>query len=151
MGVLTIVLWNHEPYFESPARKTFTVNWDGDLLRADLSIDVDPYAPFFGGGCVNKIVVNGTEINFVGDRCNLMSANLKNVLRRGNNVIEIHHNANPLPGIQSGGIYAYLVVESSGQVGGDVSPPVNGGSGGLDMNLVLAIVLMVVVLLVVMR
>lgn len=121
MATTTIILWDHEPYYGSPAIRQFSVNWDGSLIRADLSVDVDPYLPAIRGGCVSRIVVNGTDVMFTGDPCNIMSADLRSVLRKGANIIEIYHNANPIPGIQSGGLYAYLVVEATGSVGGGVS------------------------------
>lgn len=151
MASTTLILWNHEPYYESPARKTFNVMWDGQLLRADLSVDVDPAAQGIGIGCVNRITVNGTDVNFIGDRCNIMTADLRSVLRQGSNVIEIYHNANPIPGIQSGGMYVTLTIESSGQVGGNVNPPENGDGGQANLMLVLAVLLIVVVLLVLLR
>lgn len=153
MPSTTIVLWNHEPYYGSPASRSFSVNWDGELIRADLTVDVDPYAPGWPlfGGCVNRIVVNGTEVSFVGDKCNVMTADLKTIIRKGGNVIEIYHNANPIPGIQSGGIYGYLVVESVGQVSGDVSPPTHDRGGSDVMVLMVLIVLVLLMVLVLLR
>ena len=124
MAEATIILWNHEPYYGSPARKEFSLNWEGELLRADLTLDVDPYSPGWPifGGCVNRIVVNGTDVQFTGDPCNVMTADLRPYLRKGANVIEFYHNANPIPGIQSGGAYGYIVIEATGQAGGEVKP-----------------------------
>ena len=131
MPTTTVILWNHEPVYESPARRTFSVNWEGELIRADLSVDVDPnfFLLGFGGRYINKIIVNGTEVTWVGDPNNVVSADLKPVLRKGANYIEIHHNAFALPGIQTAGAYAYLVVESSGPVGGQIIPPAGQGGG----------------------
>ena len=116
MASTTIVLWNREAVYESPARKSFSVNWDGQLSRADLSVDVDPnFLLLFGKPYLDKIVVNGTEIVFQGDRNDVVSADLRMVLRKGINLIELYHNALPFWGIQTAGVYAYLVVESSFQ------------------------------------
>ena len=37
--IATIILWDHEAVYESPARKTFNVNWDGELIRADFTFN----------------------------------------------------------------------------------------------------------------
>lgn len=151
MASTTIILWNHEPYYGSPAYRYFSVNWEGELRRADLTIDVDPYLPAFGGGCVNRIVVNGTDVNFVGVGCDLMTADLRQVLRKGVNVIEIYHNANPIPGVQSGGMYAYVVVEAVGQVGGELREGGGNGMSQISWTLIVAGVLFLVLLVVLLR
>lgn len=149
--MVTLIIWNHEPYYESPARRTFSLNWNGELTRADLTIDVDPYLPGIGGGCVNRIVLNGTDVPFTGSRCDVMIADVKQYLRKGENIIEIYHNANPIPGIQSGGLYAYLVIEATGGAGGEIQPP---GGGDLIPGIptwILALGLILLLILLVRR
>jgi len=150
MPTATIVLWNHEPIYESPARKTFSVNWEGNLVRADISIDVDPnWAVSFGArNYVQKIVINGTEVSFIGDPNDVMSIDARPYLRRGSNIIEIYHNFVSIWGIQTAGCYAYITVESSGSVGGEIVQPPSGG-GGFDINMFLMLLVVFVVLMVI--
>lgn len=145
----TLILWNHEAYYESPARRSFNVSWTGNLTYAHLSIDVDPYLPGIGGGCVTRVLLNGNEINVVGDKCNIMTADVRNVLRNGANYIEIYHNANPIPGIQSGGMYVTLTFQADGGESGDVVP--NPPSGGFDLNFIIILIVIVGILLLIVR
>jgi len=135
MPTATIILWNREPIYESPAKKTFSVNWEGDLIRADVTIDVDPnfalVLPFTGATYISKIVLNGTEVSWVGDPNNIVTFDAKPYLRKGANYIEIYHNWLSVPGIQTAGVYAYITVESSGPVGGNVAPP--SSEGGISI------------------
>jgi hypothetical protein len=150
MPTATIILWNHEPVYESPARKSFTVNWEGELVRADASFDFDPnfWLLPFGAVYLNKIVINGTEVSWVGDPNDVVTFDARPYLRRGTNYIEIYHNARepfgiPL-GIQTAGLYAYIVVESTGSVGGEVAP----SDGGLAIPSWVWTVLIILVVLV---
>ena len=160
MPTTTIVLWNHEPVYESPARRTFSVNWEGELIRADVTIDVDPNPIYMLGvrGYVNRIVFNGTEVNWIGDPNNVITFDARPYLRKGANLIEIHHNIQLVfPGVQTAGAYAYLVVESSGPVGGEIAPPPSSGGGieipipgfgGIpDWVVLIAIILLLLVIL----
>ena len=123
--MVTIVLWNHEPVYESPARREFFVNWEGELVRADATFDFDPNFWFLPVGTpyLDKIVMNGTQVDWVGDRNNVVIFDAKPYLRKGANYIEVYHNARGVPGFQTAGLYAYLVVEATGPVGGEIRPP----------------------------
>jgi hypothetical protein len=152
--MVTIVLWNREPIYQSPAVKYFSLNWDGGLTRADFSIDVDPnFATIniFKGYYIEKIILNGTEVSFTGDRNDVVAFDGKPYLRKGQNIIEIHHNG-ILPfgiPIQTAGCYAYLVLESStGSVGGEIVIPPSDGFSGIPIWVwvVLALILVVVLI-----
>ena len=134
MPTATIILWNREPVYESPAKKTFSVNWEGDLIRADVSIDVDPnpFNAILPYQFVKRIVINGTEVPWSGDPNDIISADARPYLRKGANVLEIHHDVIPLPGIPTAWVYAYITIESSGPVGGNVAPP-SGSGGGISI------------------
>jgi hypothetical protein len=152
--MVTLVLWNHEPIYQSPAVKYFTVNWDGELTRADFSIDVDPNfatIDIFKGYYIEKIVLNGTEVSFVGDRNDVVVFDGKPFLRKGQNIIEIHHNG-ILPfgiPIQTAGCYAYVVVESAtGSVSGEVILPPTDWLSAIPAWVWVVLVLVLVVVLI---
>jgi hypothetical protein len=152
--LVTIVLWNREPIYQSPAVKYFSLNWEGELTRADFSIDVDPNFPtidIFKRYYIEKIVLNGTQVSFVGDPNDVVVFDGKPYLRKGQNVIEIHHNGRLPFGIpiQTAGCYAYVVVESAtGNVGGEViHPPTDGFSAIPSWVLVVLVLVLVVVLI----
>ena len=135
MPTATIVLWGHEPIYESPARKEFSVNWEGDLIRADVTIDVDPnpFNAIFPYQYVKRIVMNGTDVSWQGDPNDIITFDARPYLRKGANVIEIHHDIVPLlPGLQTAGVYAYITIESTGSVGGNVAPS-DGGGGEISL------------------
>jgi hypothetical protein len=123
--VVTVVLWNHEPVYESPARREFFINWEGELLRADVTLDFDPNFWFLPVGTpyLDKIIMNGTQVNWVGDPNHVVIFDAKPYLRKGANYIEVYHNARGVPGFQTAGLYAYVVVEATGPVGGEIRPP----------------------------
>jgi hypothetical protein len=156
MPTAVITLWSREPIYESPARKTFNVNWDGDLVRADVTIDVDPnfalVLPFTRATYIRKIVLNGTEVNWVGDPNDVVTFDARPYLRKGANYIEIHHNWPSVPGIQTAGVYAYVVIESTGPVGGNVAPSDGGGisipiSGIPDWVWIFGLILLIILVI----
>ena len=116
MGERTIVIWNHEPYYESPAHKPFFVTWSGDLVEATLTLDVDPWAPPIGG-CVYAIVLNGNRVSFTGDGCDVMTADVKPFLRNGENEIYFYFSY-PNTWFSSGKAYCTLYVKATGDVYG---------------------------------
>jgi hypothetical protein len=151
--MVTIVLWNREPIYQSPAVKYFSLNWDGDLTRADFSIDVDPNfatIDIFKGYYIEKIILNGTEVSFTGDRNDVVTFDGKPYLRKGQNIIEIHHNG-ILPfgiPIQTAGCYAYLVLESTtGSAGGQVILPPTDWFSAIPWWVWVVLVLVLVVVL----
>jgi len=108
------VIWNHEPYYESPARKSVDIEWMGNLYHATFYMDVDPAYPGIGVGCVSKLVVNGVEYpaSANGDPCNVMTFDVTDAIVKGRNLFEFYFNRGWLPsGVQSGGVYAYLTLE----------------------------------------
>jgi hypothetical protein len=152
--LVTIVLWNREPIYQSPAVKYFSVNWEGELTRADFSIDVDPnfYSiDILKRYYIEKIILNGTEVSFVGDRNDVVTFDGKPYLRKGYNVIELHHNGRLPFGIpiQTAGCYGYVVVESSrGNVGGEIILPPSDGWSNIPLWVWVVLVLILVVVLI---
>jgi hypothetical protein len=152
--VVTIVLWNREPIYQSPAVKYFSLNWDGELTRADFSIDVDPNfatLPIGQSYYIEKIVLNGTQVFFTGDRNDVVTFDGKPYLRKGQNIIEIHHNGRlpfGLP-IQTAGCYAYLVLESStGSAGGEVILPPTDWFSAIPLWVWVVLILVLVVVII---
>ena len=122
MARARVPLWRHEPYYSSPARKTVEINWTGELRSAVLSLDVDPCLPPWQG-CIDRLVVNGVDVDFTGDRCDKISADVMPYLRQGFNTVEFYFNPNPMAaiGIQSGGAYGYITVDATGEI--SAKPP----------------------------
>jgi hypothetical protein len=157
MATATIVLWNHEPIYQSPASKTFSVMWEGELVRANVSIDVDPNwatAPIGTTKYVDRIVMNGTTVNWYGDANDVIVFDAKPYIRKGLNIIEIYHNFRIPFGIipiQTAGCYAFIVLESIGTASGNVVE--GGGLGGILGNMwwVILVVVLVLFLVIVLR
>lgn len=152
MTSLTLVIWNHEPVFESPARRNFNLNWSGNLIRADFTIDVDPnfwVLPLDKQFFIEKILLNGVEVTFTGDRNNVVTFNGKDIVRKGANYIEIYHNARPILGIQAAGVFAYVVLEAESVGGEIVFPPPS--DGGLNVSLIILLALILIMLVVLVR
>jgi hypothetical protein len=154
MPTAVITLWSREPIYESPAKKSFYVNWEGDLIRADVSIDVDPnpFNAILPYSFVKKILINGTEVPWSGDPNDVISVDARPYLRKGANVLEIHHDVIPWPGIPTAWVYAYIMIESTGPVGGESAPPSGDGipipiSGIPSWIWILGLILLILVIL----
>jgi hypothetical protein len=89
-------------------------------------------------------------VSFVGDRNDVVSFDGKRYLRKGQNIIEIHHNGRLPFGLpmQTAGCYGYVVLESSaGSVGGQIVLPSTDGLSSVPwwVWLVVGLIFLVVI------
>ena len=114
----TYVLWDHEPYFSSPAYKDVVVSWVGSLYEARFTLDVDPAQPPVYG-CVDRFTVNDVECSISGDRCDVMEIEIPTHTLKNNdwNRFSFYFNPVPIPGIQSGGAYGRLTITADKIIG----------------------------------
>jgi len=113
----SFTIWNHEPYYGSPAWKRVFVSWLGKLHKVEFYLDVDPASPSwpFYYGCVKKFMVNDYEITNIkdyGDPCDVMRFKIPPEALKNNqdNEISFYFNPVPTPGVQSGGAYGKLTL-----------------------------------------
>jgi len=114
----TVVIWDHEPYYGSPAYKDVVISWIGNLYEARFTLDVDPAQPPIYG-CVDRFTVNDVECSFTGDRCNVIEVDIPTHLLKNNelNRFSFYFNPVPIPGIQSGGAYGRLTITADKVIG----------------------------------
>ena len=114
METKNVILWNHEPYYEPPARKAFEVEWSGNLTSATLYLDLDPELPPYYG-CATKIVVNGFEYSprDYGDPCDVMVVDITDAIKQGVNQVEFYYNTlYQVAGTKWGMAYGYVTVQA---------------------------------------
>ena len=106
--VFTVPLWTSEPYYCPPVEKPFTVTGVDKIRWAKVIIDVNPWLPAWPNyfGCItgNKIYINGYPVEFSGDPCDVIEADVPvSYLREGVNKISFDIQAAPTCPIQPQG------------------------------------------------
>lgn len=114
-----VVVWDNEPYYESPAIKDVAIKWKNATLRsATFFLDVDiagPCIPFYGCiGEVKKIWVNSFPYNpkDYGDPRDKMEIDITDAIKNGLNRFKFEHIASHIPGVVSGyNVYGVVTLE----------------------------------------
>ena len=121
----TFVLWNHEIYVESPARKSFFISWLGNLYKAEFYLDVDPENPPLYG-CVTKVCVNEYcwDPSEHGDPCDVMRFDITNALKNNEvNQVVFYHSPG-WAGIKSGKALGTITIRADKILAGGVPPEI---------------------------